>query len=84
VHAARVIAAMRLDEVIPACSSLAAGIVLVEHSTKVRDLRVRVDDVEMYGAECDCGWTGEPRTGELAERRARADGNRHSEEPVAV
>ena len=84
VHAARVIGAMRLDEVIPACTSLAEGVILVEHATRVRDLRIRVDEAEIYGAECDCGWAGEPRTGELAERRARADGNRHTEAPLAL
>jgi|tagenome__1003787_1003787.scaffolds.fasta_scaffold19106359_1 anti-anti-sigma factor len=84
-HTARVVGAMHLEEVIPASTSPAEAVILVEHATRVRDLRIRVDEAEAYGAECDCGWNGEPRTGEFAERRARADGSRHTEEaPNAV
>jgi len=83
-HTARVIHAMRLQEILPVCASLAEGVIFVEHATRVRDLRVRVDEAQAYGASCECGWTGEPRTGEFAERKARADGNRHSEAPPAL
>ena len=47
------------------------------HSVRVRDRRERFGDEHVFAAECECGWSGEPRTGMTAERVARRDGQIH-------
>jgi hypothetical protein len=47
------------------------------HSVRVRDRRERFGDEHVFAAECECGWSGEPRTGVTAERVARRDGEIH-------
>jgi hypothetical protein len=49
------------------------------HEIRIRDLRARFGDAEIYRAECACGWAGEPRTGRLADRTARREGLAHVE-----
>jgi hypothetical protein len=49
------------------------------HIIKLRDLRRRFGEPEVYAAECSCGWSGETRHGENAEREARRDGRRHEQ-----
>lgn len=47
------------------------------HAVRVRDRRERFGDEHVFAAECECGWSGEPRTGMTAERVARRDGEIH-------
>jgi hypothetical protein len=56
-----------------------SGRVALTHEIRVRDRRARFGDVEVYAAECTCGWTSEPHTGRFAERLARRDGLAHVE-----
>jgi hypothetical protein len=49
------------------------------HTIKLRDLRRRFGEPEAYAAQCSCGWAGDARHGETAEREARRDGRRHEE-----
>ena len=51
-----------------------------EHTIKIRDLRTRFGEPEVYAAECSCGWTGEPQRGSGAERTARREGIVHVDE----
>jgi hypothetical protein len=50
-----------------------------EHTIRLRDLRKRFGEPELWAAECRCGWLGEPREGLNAARSARRDGMRHCE-----
>ena len=50
---------------------------VLTHSVRVRDRRERFGDEHVFAAECECGWSGEPRTGVTAERVARRDGQIH-------
>jgi hypothetical protein len=47
------------------------------HAVRVRDRRERFGDEHVFAAECECGWSGKPRTGLTAERVARRDGEIH-------
>jgi hypothetical protein len=47
------------------------------HYIRVRDLRARFGDAEVYAAECSCGWIGEPHSDITAARTARRDGINH-------
>jgi hypothetical protein len=47
------------------------------HTIRIRDRRLRFGDPASYAAECSCGWSGRPRLGLNAERRARRDGTEH-------
>jgi hypothetical protein len=47
------------------------------HVIRVRDLRERFGDDEVYRAHCSCGWTSEPHSGITAARTARRDGTNH-------
>jgi hypothetical protein len=47
------------------------------HVIRVRDLRERFGDAEVYAAECSCGWRSEPHSDINAERTARRDGTNH-------
>jgi hypothetical protein len=49
----------------------------VEHEIRVRDLRLRFDAPEVFGAQCACGWHGEERRGRVGERTALQDGRHH-------
>jgi hypothetical protein len=49
------------------------------HVVRVRDLRRRFGDDELFRAECSCGWSGEVHTGATGQRIARRDGLRHVE-----
>jgi hypothetical protein len=51
----------------------------VEHSIRIRDLRLRYTAPEVYAAQCSCGWKGEERRGRIGERTAVLDGARHRE-----
>jgi hypothetical protein len=53
--------------------------VTVEHSIRVRDLRLRFGAPEVFAAQCLCGWMGEERRGRTGERTALLDGTRHVE-----
>jgi hypothetical protein len=50
-----------------------------EHTIKIRDLRARFGDSDVYAAECTCGWTGDRHVGAGAERVARRDGIVHTD-----
>jgi hypothetical protein len=50
-----------------------------EHTIKIRDLRARFGEPEVYAAECTCGWTGDRRSGAGAERAARREGIVHTD-----
>lgn len=50
---------------------------LPAHVIRVRDLRERFGDNEVYAAECSCGWNGEPRSDITGARTARRDGIDH-------
>jgi len=81
-HPARVLAASGLSQVLPTYISREEALIAVEHRVRVRDLRARVGDPESFGADCECGWKGQPQSGELAERKARAEGTRHNDTPA--
>lgn len=57
-----------------------ASLAPVEHVVQVRDLRRRFGDPEAWAARCACGWSGDEHTGVAAERDARRDGRRHTEQ----
>jgi hypothetical protein len=53
---------------------------MVEHSIRIRDLRLRFGAPEVFAAQCSCGWMGEERRGGITgEIRATWDGRRHVE-----
>jgi len=47
------------------------------HTMRVRDLRERFGDEEVYVAECSCGWTGTQHSDITAARTARREGLNH-------
>jgi hypothetical protein len=49
----------------------------VKHTIRIRDLRVRFGDPEVYAAECSCGWRGSDQSSSTAQRAARRDGAKH-------
>ena len=79
-HTARVFDVMHLGDALRIETSLDVALASLEHAVRVRDRRVRSGDQDAFVAECSCGWAGEPRTGVLGMRHARADATAHAVE----
>jgi anti-anti-sigma factor len=79
-HTARVFDVMHLGDALRIETSLDVALAGLEHSVRVRDRRARSGDQDAFVAECSCGWAGDPRTGVLGMRHARADATAHAED----
>ena len=77
---ARIFDVMQLDDAPRIEASLDVALASLEHAVRVRDRRVRPHEQDAFVAECSCGWAGEPRSGVLGMRHARADATAHAGE----
>jgi len=80
---ARTARIMGLAEMFPTYSSREDAEARTEHVVRIRDLRARFGDPESFAAECSCGWSGEPHSGENAKRGVRHEARLHTDTRAA-